>query len=78
MFGRIVAVLALVIGITAYLAPEPVLYESLKGLGTLLFLPFEMIPLEALISTLIVSSPSLPLLGVFLLGTLFLGLVELG
>ncbi len=78
MFGRIVAVLALVIGVTAYLAPEPVLYELLKGLGTLLFLPFEMIPLETLISTWIVSPASLAILVIFLLSTLLLGLMELG
>lgn len=78
MFGRIVAVFALVIGITAYLAPEPVLYNLLKGLGTLLFLPFEMIPVETLISALIVSPSSLAILVIFLLSTLLLGLVELG
>jgi len=66
-----------VLGITAYLAPEPVFYELLKGLGTLLFLPFEMTPLETLISTLIVSPSCLSILVIFLLSTLLLGLVEL-
>jgi hypothetical protein len=78
MFGRIVAFFALVIGITAYLAPEPVLYELLQGLGVLLFLPFEIMPLDTIFTALIVSPLSLCFMLLFLLGTLFLGLVELG
>jgi len=78
MLGRVVAILAIIMGVTAYLSPEPVLYHLLRGLGIFVFLPFEVIPLDTLYNALIVSPPSLSFLGLFLLGTLALGLVELG
>jgi hypothetical protein len=82
MLGRTAALVAIVLGVISSLASEAVLYDLLRGLGALLFLPFTVIPLEALFEAVLAVSlvlpPSLSFLVFFLVGTLLLGLVEFG
>ena len=73
-WGIVGAVLALL----AYLTPISVLYEVWYGIGALLVLPFEVIPLETLANAWRDSSGVAPILALFSLGALLLDLVELG
>jgi hypothetical protein len=69
-------VVAVLVGM-AYLAPDVALYDVWCGLTALVVLPFALIPLETIVAVLQDTPASIPLLGLFCLATLLLGLAEL-
>lgn len=78
MLGRATTLFALGLAILSYLASEPVVYDVLSGLGALLFLPLDIIPLEPLVAALAASPPSFAFLVLFLGGILVFSLAEFG
>lgn len=71
------AIVVAVLGAISQVLPELVFFDLLTGLGTLLFLPLEMIPVGRIIAVLPDFPPTSSFLTLFLVGTLLLGLVEL-
>lgn len=78
LMRRVGALIVAVLGLLVYLAPSAVLYDVWCAFWALLALPFAIIPLEIIITALQISPPATSILALFLLGTLLLGLVELG